>query len=162
MNFLILCADDYSSEVKDINILLYKSDIKVPEYPFQSKYDSVMQKNKHETDSLLKKHPDMVIDYFPPKPEMYIEIDLLGEISLSEYTNLIKDKISDSLWCMIEFTIEWTGQIREIKLTSYKYQMPDIKLVKEIVKNIQAKPAIQHGFPYPGPFRLMWVLYKKK
>jgi len=51
----------------------------------------------------------------------------------------MKNKLPKDYWAVLEFLVEWNGDISEVRLKWYKGDISEVDLT-EIVKKVEAKP----------------------
>ncbi|MFY0685005.1 MAG: hypothetical protein JXR20_10670 [Balneola sp.] len=159
-----LSQDSNSKEWVIIDSTLYKSDEIISPYLYQAQYDSLMKIQQVNVDSAkaeMERNPGTIIDYFPPVPELYAELDDGTQLDLKEYGKTIKPMIPDELKCVIELTTKWDGTISQIVLNRCKPHLNyDIDLKKYLL-NLRVRPAKIDGIPLPGDRKMAWFLSGK-
>ena len=158
-------STSFCQQVVFEDILLFKKDVVIPEYPYKGRYDSLKEENDKKLREFLSKYPPgfFTIDTYTPLPYVYAETEENKESPFTEYSELVRDLVPKEYWVQVRYTIEWTGLISEAYIISYKGKKPDIDFIRSIVSKLRGKPAESgYGFPTPGPFGHTWVIEGRK
>ncbi len=157
---VIFNASIFSQRIIE-DIPLFSLNYSPPVYPYQNKYDSLQRIESEEYKKLYEKDPNIIIDPIESMPTLYVFLEN-KEISIQEYSKLIKDSIPDNYWVTIQFRIKWDGTISEAKIVAYEGERPNIELINSIVKNVKAKETLNYyGFPNPNDLLVSWLIKGK-
>ena len=117
---------DRSSLVK-IDSLLYVDTSAVEEYPYSEWYKSHEIKEQKIADSvktILESNPNIIIDYFPPKPKIFIVENYNDTIAAKDYCKRFSAKHKTRGLIFFNIKMEWNGKISEVRLDRVKGELP--------------------------------------
>jgi len=154
---LLAQENNVDNRVK-VDSLIWSNDNTIPIYPHEAKLDSAFNaqadviKRAYENDSTA-----CCIHPFEPSPTLYIKDEEGNRLTGKEAGSYMKNKLPKDYWAVLEFLVEWNGDISEVRLKRYKGDISEVDLT-EIVKKVEAKPDSSFGFPAPKQASMYWML----
>lgn len=142
-----------------VDSLIWSNDNTIPTYPHEAKLDSALNaqadviKQTYENNSTA-----CCIHPFEPSPTLYIKDDEGNRLSGTEAGSYMKNLLPKDYWAVLEFLVEWNGDISEVRLKWYKGDISGVNLT-ELVKRVEAKPDSSFGFPAPKRTSMYWMLH---
>ena len=142
-----------------VDSLIWSSTKIIPSYPYESKLDSILSeqaetiKRAYESDSTA-----CCIHPYEPSPTLYIWDEKGNKLTGREAGNYMTDKLPEKYWAVLEFLVEWNGNISEIRLKQYRGDLSGVNL-SEIAHKVSADPDSSFGFPAPKQTRMYWMLH---
>jgi hypothetical protein len=142
-----------------VDSLIWSNDNTIPTYPHEAKLDSALNaqadviKRAYENDSTA-----CCIHPFEPSPTLYIKDDEGNRLTGTEAGSYMKNLLPKDYWAVLEFLVEWNGDISEVRLKWYKGDISEVNLT-ELVKRVEAKPDSSFGFPAPKRTSMYWMLH---
>ena len=156
---IVLAQENTFESRFQIDSLIWSNAKRIPPYPYEAKLDSVLHerattiKRVYENDSTA-----CCINPFEPSPTLYILDDKGNKLTGREAGDYMTDKLPKNYWAVLEFLVEWNGEISEVRLKKYKGDVSVVNLT-EIALKVTAEPDSSFGFPAPKQTRKYWMLH---
>ena len=155
---LLAQENNVDNRVK-VDSLIWSNDNTIPIYPHEAKLDSAFNaqadviKRAYENDSTA-----CCIHPFEPSPTLYIKDEEGNRLTGKEASSYMKNKLPKDYWAVLEFLVEWNGDISEVRLKWYKGNINRVNL-SEIAQRVVAEPDSTFGFPAPKRTSMYWMLH---
>jgi len=144
-----------------VDSLIWSNANTIPPYPHEAKLDSALNaqaeviKRAYENDSTA-----CCIHPFEPSPTLYFIDDQGNKLTGREAGSYMKNVLSKDYWAVLEFLVEWNGDISEVRLKWYKGDISRVNLSK-IAQRVIAEPDSTFGFPASKQTPMYWMLHRQ-
>jgi len=130
----------------ELDSLLFARPDTTPPYPFRAQYDSIQAQRRQ-----VQQEAEGTIDFFPADPAPVVRSDT-GRVAYEEFLLAKQLVLSDSLFCLVQLKVAWTGTVEQARLTACKGgKLPSSIDLRSIFKRVVFERMNGDSeFPMPG------------
>ncbi len=143
------------------NTIVYNDTLNTKEYPFKKEYGLFLESERFINDSLKKKNPELIVidpKFTTPLPKSYAIIENGKELSLKNFLKHIEKNTNESVYCNLEYWVEWDNKLSYVEITGNKGELPNQEFILEIFEQIKfEQKKFINDLPYPRS-KVIWFV----